>query len=98
MLATSASGHKTPRWSRSSQRALSGHLAPRDRRPEPPTTLHFVDPEAERDQVRAPLPLLVAAAVVALEGLGFVVFGAFEAINTTSSRVVMGSTTALFFV
>ncbi len=52
----------------------------------------------DQDRVPAPPPLLVAAVVVALEGLGFVVFGAFEAVNTTSGRVVMGSTTALFFV
>jgi peptidoglycan/LPS O-acetylase OafA/YrhL len=46
----------------------------------------------------APLPLLVAAVVVALEGLGTAVYGIAEALHTTSSRVVMGTTTSLFFV
>ena len=41
---------------------------------------------------------MVAAGAVALEGLFAVVFGAFEALNVTSARAVMGVTTALFFV
>lgn len=58
-----------------------------------------MDPDiTERPERHAPVPLLVAAAVVALEGLFAVVFGAAEALNITSGRAVMGVTTALFFV
>lgn len=58
-----------------------------------------MDPDiTERAERQAPVPLLVAAAVVALEGLFAVVFGAAEALNITSGRAVMGVTTALFFV
>ncbi|MCW2857539.1 MAG: hypothetical protein JWR52_3154 [Marmoricola sp.] len=46
----------------------------------------------------APLPLLLAAGLAALEGLGTAVYGIAEALHTTSSRVVMGTTTSLFFV
>lgn len=46
----------------------------------------------------APVPLLVAALVVALEGVGSMVFGIAEALHTTSARAVMGATTSLFFV
>ena len=46
----------------------------------------------------APLPLRVAAAMVALEGAFAVVFGLVEAVVTSSERAVMGVTTALFFV
>ncbi len=45
-----------------------------------------------------PVPMLVAAAVVALEGLGTAVYGIAEALHTTSARVVMGTTTSLFLV
>ncbi|MFL6159024.1 MAG: hypothetical protein ACJ72D_23295 [Marmoricola sp.] len=52
------------------------------------------------DDVTAPVPtaLRVAAVVVACEGLGAAVFGIVEALNTHSSRAVMGVTTSLFFV
>jgi hypothetical protein len=45
----------------------------------------------------APRPLVVAAALVALEGLFGVGFGIAEAFHTTSARATMGVTTALFF-
>jgi Mn2+/Fe2+ NRAMP family transporter len=58
-----------------------------------------VETEPEHDRSSTPpAPLLVAAAVVGLEGLGTVVFGTLEALHTTSARVVMGTTTSLFFV
>ncbi|HET6153130.1 MAG TPA: hypothetical protein VFE15_09240 [Marmoricola sp.] len=44
------------------------------------------------------MPLLVASAMVLLEGLGVLVFGAAEALDTHSSRAVMGVTTAFFFI
>lgn len=46
----------------------------------------------------APIPLLVAAGLVALQGLCTIGFGIAEIVTTTSSRIVMGGTTALFFV
>lgn len=55
------------------------------------------EPGARRGSL-APVPLKIAAGAVALEGLFAVVFGAFEALNVSSSRAVMGVTTALFFV
>ena len=65
----------------------------------------LVDPDTSeprdqpgRPEQGAPLPLLVAAGVVTLEGLFAVVFGTFEAVSINSSRAVMGVTTALFFV
>lgn len=47
---------------------------------------------------RPPIPLLVAAALVFLQALFTVVFGLSEVIHLTSGRVLMGATTALFFV
>jgi peptidoglycan/LPS O-acetylase OafA/YrhL len=46
---------------------------------------------------RTPVPLLVAACVVALQGLFATVYGLAEALHTNSSRAVMGATTSLFF-
>lgn len=58
-----------------------------------------MDPDtSEREERTTPTPLIVAAVVVALEGLFAVVFGAAEALSITSARAVMGVTTALFFV
>ncbi|MCW2787258.1 MAG: hypothetical protein JWP74_3775 [Marmoricola sp.] len=54
--------------------------------------------DPEQQPLTAPVPLLVAAVVVALEGLGTAVYGLAEAFHTTSARVVMGTTTSLFFV
>jgi hypothetical protein len=42
--------------------------------------------------------LTVAAALVVLQGLGTVLFGLSEAVHVSSGRVLMGATTALFFV
>ncbi|MET3960779.1 hypothetical protein ABIE44_000713 [Marmoricola sp. OAE513] len=57
-----------------------------------------MEAETSPDPRQAPVPLRVAAAVVALEGVFAVVFGAVEAFATTSERAVMGATTSLFFV
>jgi hypothetical protein len=53
------------------------------------------EPAAPR---RAPAPLLVAAAGVALEGLGVIGYGVAEALHTTAARATMGASTALFLV
>lgn len=63
---------------------------------DPDTSEYDQDPGPSAQD--APVPLLVAASVVALEGLFAVVFGLFEALSINSSRAVMGVTTALFFV
>ncbi|RNL65287.1 hypothetical protein EFK50_04825 [Nocardioides marmoriginsengisoli] len=57
-----------------------------------------MESDLAQDRPIAPTSLRVAAAVVAVEGIGTAVFGIFEAFHTTSARVVMGTTTALFFV
>lgn len=44
------------------------------------------------------MSLLVAAAVVAVQGLVSIGFGIAEALHTTSERMAMGATTSLFFV
>lgn len=46
----------------------------------------------------APLPLRIAALVVLLEGVVTFGYGVSEALHITSARLVMGVTTALFFV
>ena len=48
--------------------------------------------------VRAPAPLLVAAALVGLEGLVLAVLGLLELANLDSRRVALALTTTLFFV
>jgi hypothetical protein len=48
--------------------------------------------------VRAPAPLLVAAALVGLEGLVLAVLGLLELANLDSRRVALAVTTTLFFV
>jgi hypothetical protein len=84
-------------------RADPGHHAIRAR--EEADTLVSVDPDHPHDETStglgapvAPLPLRVAAVLVGLEGIAITALGATEAIRTTSARVVMGATTALFFV
>ena len=47
---------------------------------------------------RPPAPLLVAAGLVFLQALFTVLFGISEVVHLTSGRVLMGATTALFFV
>jgi hypothetical protein len=44
-----------------------------------------------------PAPLLVAAALVGVEGLLLVLYGVLEAAAITGGRVAMGVTTAVFF-
>jgi hypothetical protein len=46
----------------------------------------------------APAPLRVAAGLVLVEGLLSVMFGIVEAVNVDADRVMLGATTALFFV
>jgi hypothetical protein len=46
---------------------------------------------------RNPPPLVVAASLVAVEGLLLVVFAVLEAANLSAARVTMGLTTSLFF-
>jgi uncharacterized membrane protein len=45
-----------------------------------------------------PPPLVVAASLVAVEGLLVILFGVLETANLSSDRVTMGVTTATFFV
>jgi len=44
-----------------------------------------------------PAPLVVAASLVAVEGLVMVLFAVLEAANLSTARVTMGVTTSLFF-
>ncbi len=44
-----------------------------------------------------PRPLLVAAAITALEGVALLVYGVLELVNLAGGRVAMGLTTAGFF-
>lgn len=59
-----------------------------------PTTLSAVNRPALRN---VPLPLLVAAGVVALEGLGFLAYAVLEIASLTSGRLTLGLSTAAFF-
>ena len=88
MLSSPAALHKTLRssaWSQGSLQSLSVTEPP----PAPDPT--------DRGQ-RPPAPLTAAASLVFLQGLFTVLFGISEAIHVSSGRVVMGATTALFFV
>ncbi|MBF4769609.1 hypothetical protein ISU10_17720 [Nocardioides agariphilus] len=51
-----------------------------------------------QSRVAAPLPLLAAASLAALEGLVIAVLGLLEVASLTSGRLTMGVTTAGFFV
>jgi len=51
-------------------------------------------PEAARP---LPRPLLVAAAITALEGVAMLVYGVLELVNLADGRVAMGLTTTAFF-
>lgn len=46
----------------------------------------------------APPPLVVAASLAAIEGLGLAVFGLLELANLSLSRAALGLTTTLFFL
>jgi len=46
----------------------------------------------------APPPLVVAASLAALEGVGLVAFGLLELANLSLSRVALGLTTTVFFL
>jgi len=80
--------HKTLRSSAWSQESLQSL----------PVTEPPADPVQPGREERPPAPLTVAASVVFLQGLFTVLFGISEAIHVSSGRVVMGATTALFFV
>ena len=45
-----------------------------------------------------PAPLVVAASLVAVEGVLLVIYGALEAASLTAGRLTMGITTAVFFL
>ena len=66
---------------------------PRDEGPEPdPTSRSPYSPYG------TPAPLAVAAGLTFVEGLLTVIFGLSEAVSLDSDRLVMGLTTALFFL
>jgi hypothetical protein len=67
-------------------------------RPAPRLRCVLVEALSPRAWPDAPRPLLLAAALVSLEGLVAVGFGIAEAFHTTSARATMGVTTSLFFV
>ena len=48
-------------------------------------------------ELPAPPPLVVAASLVAVEGLVIAVLGIVELVNLSSGRLTMGVTTAVFF-
>ncbi len=45
-----------------------------------------------------PAPLLIAAGLVLIQGIATVIYGAGELVHLTSDRLVMGLTTAAFFL
>lgn len=56
-----------------------------------------MDPDSSYPRPKPPAPLLVAAAVVAVEGVVSFGFGVAEALHTTGERIALGVTTSLFF-
>lgn len=69
------------------------HVRPRDEGPEPdPTTRSPYSPHG------TPAPLAAAAGLTFVEGLLTVLFGFSELVSLDSDRLVMGLTTALFFL
>lgn len=56
------------------------------------------EPPPRPTPARPPAPLLVAAALVFLQGLFTMLFGISEVVHLSSARVLMGATTAVFFV
>jgi hypothetical protein len=57
-----------------------------------------VDPGSPYSRRGAPAPLVAAAGLTLVEGLLTAMYGVGEAVNITSSRLVMGVTTSVFFV
>jgi hypothetical protein len=51
-----------------------------------------------RPSVNRPAPLVVAASLVAVEGLLLLVFAVLELANLDSDRLAMGATTSIFFL
>ena len=69
------------------------HLDPRDTGPEPdPTT------RSPYSRHGTPAPLVAAAGVTLIEGLLTFLFGITEAVSLDSDRLVMGLSTAVFFL
>lgn len=100
MLATTAAGYKTPRWSGSSQRPGARPLA---------ATLHRVEEHRETGAQRArfaalrpvagaPVPLVAAAAVTLMEAAAGFGYGILELAHLHGQRLVMGVSTAAFFL
>jgi hypothetical protein len=57
-----------------------------------------VDTSSPYSRHGAPAPLVAAAGLTLVEGLLTAIYGIGEAVHVTSSRLVMGLTTSLFFV
>lgn len=57
-----------------------------------------MDPVSPPQQPETPVPLRLAAAIVALQGLVSVGYGIAEAVHITGERVAMGASTSLFFL
>jgi len=57
-----------------------------------------VDYQSPYSRHGAPTPLVVAAGLTFVEGLLTVMYGVSEAVHVTSARLVMGASTALFFI
>lgn len=66
--------------------------------PDPSPDAH-ASPETPAGRLRAvPVPVLVAACLVGVEGLVLLGLGTLEALSLTSGRLTMGLTTTAFFV
>lgn len=61
-------------------------------------TVRCVDTRSPYSRHGAPAPLVVAAALTLVEGLLTVMYGLGEVVHLSSSRLVMGLTTSVFFV
>jgi hypothetical protein len=57
-----------------------------------------VDTRSPYSRHGAPAPLIAAAGLTLVEGLLTAIYGVGEAVHVTSSRLVMGLTTSVFFV
>jgi hypothetical protein len=61
-------------------------------------TVRVVDNSSPYSRHGAPAPLVAAAGLTLVEGLLTVMYGLSEAVHLSSSRLVMGLTTSVFFV
>ena len=55
-------------------------------------------PSSSAPSPSAPPPLTVAASLIAVEAAGFVLLSVFEMANTEGEKLVLGITTAVFFL